>query len=41
MLLSDDEERMYAGEQGLAVQKAMDLLVRYGEAPAGRDLNSA
>ena len=32
MLLSDDEERMYAGEQGPAVQKAMDLLVRYGEA---------
>ena len=32
MLLSDDEKRMYAGEQGPAVQKAMDLLVRYGEA---------
>jgi predicted aconitase len=30
--LSDDEQRMYAGEQGPAVQKAMDLLVRYGEA---------
>ena len=32
MLLSDDEQKMYAGEQGPAVQKAMDLLVRYGEA---------
>lgn len=32
MLLSDDEERMLAGEEGPAVQKAMDLLVRYGEA---------
>jgi hypothetical protein len=32
VLLNDDEKRMYAGEQGPAVQKAMDLLVRYGEA---------
>ncbi|WP_433860386.1 aconitase X [Pseudomonas thivervalensis] len=32
MRLRDDEKAMLAGDQGPAVQKAMDLLVRYGEA---------
>ncbi|WP_413791817.1 MULTISPECIES: aconitase X [unclassified Pseudomonas] len=32
MKLLDDEKAMLAGDQGPAVQKAMDLLVRYGEA---------
>jgi predicted aconitase len=32
VLLNDDEKRMYAGDHGPAVQKGMDLLVRYGEA---------
>ena len=31
MILTDDEKRMLDGEQGEAVQHAMDLLVRYGE----------
>ncbi|AXP02640.1 DUF521 domain-containing protein [Pseudomonas fluorescens] len=32
MRLRDDEKAMLAGDQGPAVQKAMDLLMRYGEA---------
>ena len=32
MLLTDDEKQMLGGDEGPAVQKAMDLLVRYGEA---------
>lgn len=32
MILQDDEKAMLNGEQGLAVQKAMEMLVRYGEA---------
>ncbi|MBO9645012.1 MAG: aconitase X catalytic domain-containing protein [Pseudacidovorax sp.] len=32
MHLSDEEKAMYDGRDGPAVQKAMDLLVRYGEA---------
>jgi predicted aconitase len=32
MQLSDEEKAMYDGRDGPAVQKAMDLLVRYGEA---------
>lgn len=32
MKLRDDEKAMLAGDQGPAVRKAMDLLVRYGEA---------
>jgi len=32
MRLRDDEKAMLAGDQGPAVQKAMDLLVRYGQA---------
>ncbi|SEO04596.1 aconitase X catalytic domain-containing protein [Pseudomonas sp. NFACC39-1] len=32
MKLRDDEKAMLAGDQGPAVQKAMDLLVRYGAA---------
>lgn len=32
MRLRDDEKAMLAGDEGPAVQKAMDLLVRYGEA---------
>lgn len=32
MRLRDDEKAMLAGDHGAAVQKAMDLLVRYGEA---------
>lgn len=32
MELTDDERAMLAGEEGPAVQAAMDLLVRYGEA---------
>lgn len=32
MRLRDDEKAMLAGDQGPAVQKTMDLLVRYGEA---------
>ncbi|WP_218575651.1 aconitase X, partial [Pseudomonas sp. PICF6] len=32
MKLRDDEKAMLAGDQGPAVQKAMELLVRYGEA---------
>ncbi|MBX5436533.1 MAG: aconitase X catalytic domain-containing protein [Alicyclobacillaceae bacterium] len=32
MILTDDERRMLEGEQGPAVQKAMELLVRYAEA---------
>jgi predicted aconitase len=31
MQLNDEEKAMLAGEHGIAVQKAMDLLVRYGE----------
>ena len=31
VILTDDEKRMLDGEQGKAVQKAMDLLVRYGD----------
>jgi predicted aconitase len=31
MRLTDEEQRMLQGEEGLAVQAAMDLLVRYGE----------
>ena len=31
MKLADDEQRMLQGEEGPAVQAAMDLLVRYGE----------
>jgi predicted aconitase len=31
MNLTDDEKRMLDGEEGKAVQKAMDLLVRYGD----------
>jgi hypothetical protein len=30
--LTEDEQRMLDGEQGPARQKAMDLLLRYGEA---------
>lgn len=32
MYLTDEEKRMLDGEEGLAVQKAMEILVRYGEA---------
>lgn len=32
MILNPDEQRMLNGENGLAKQKAMDLLVRYGKA---------
>ena len=32
MILRDDEKAMLAGDEGPAVRKAMDLLVRYGEA---------
>lgn len=32
MILNDDEKAMLAGERGRATQKAMELLVRYGEA---------
>ena len=32
MILADDEKRMLNGEDGKAVQKAMEMLVRYGEA---------
>jgi predicted aconitase len=32
MRLTDEEKAMYDGHEGPAVQKAMDLLVRYGEA---------
>jgi len=32
MKLNDDEQAMYDGRDGPAVQRAMDLLVRYGEA---------
>ncbi|AOT73216.1 aconitase X [Geosporobacter ferrireducens] len=32
MKLKDDEKAMLSGEKGLAVQKAMEMLVRYGEA---------
>ncbi|MDB6000297.1 MAG: hypothetical protein JWP52_1996, partial [Rhizobacter sp.] len=32
MKLNDDEQAMYEGRDGPAVQRAMDLLVRYGEA---------
>lgn len=31
MKLTDDENRMWQGEEGPAVQAAMDLLIRYGE----------
>ena len=32
MILTDAEKAMLNGEEGAAKQKAMDLLVRYGEA---------
>ena len=32
MKLTDQEKAMYDGSEGAAVQRAMDLLVRYGEA---------
>ena len=32
MKLTDDEQAMFNGDKGKAKQKAMDLLVRYGEA---------
>ena len=38
MRLTDEEQAMYAGERGDAVQRAMDLLVRYGEALGAESL---
>jgi hypothetical protein len=38
MKLTDDEQNMLDGCDGAAVQKAMDLLVRYGEALAAERL---
>ena len=32
MFLTDEEKRMLDGEEGMAVQKSMEILVRYGEA---------
>ena len=32
MLLTDEEKRMHPGEYGPGVQRAMDLLVKYGNA---------
>ena len=36
MKLSDIEQSMLQGDQGPAISRAMDLLVRYGEALGAR-----
>lgn len=38
MYLTDEEKSMLDGSQGLAVQKAMELLVKYGEAVGAENL---
>ncbi|MGC1441985.1 MAG: aconitase X, partial [Burkholderiaceae bacterium] len=38
MKLNDDEKAMRDGRDGPAIAKAMDLLVRYGEALGADDL---